>query len=61
MRTVLSPAFSATRCRSMAPLMAESAEAVVQHLKEQVSGELLMDVNEVISVCNEITIKAAVI
>ncbi|XP_026324740.1 cytochrome P450 9e2-like [Hyposmocoma kahamanoa] len=47
MRTVLSPAFSATRCRSMAPLMAESAEAVVQHLKEQVSGELLMDVNEI--------------
>lgn len=47
MRVSLSPAFSAARCRGMAPLMADSATAVVNYLMEIIKGEQAMDLNTV--------------
>ncbi|XP_075973932.1 cytochrome P450 9e2-like isoform X2 [Anticarsia gemmatalis] len=47
MRASLSPAFSGARCRSMAPLMADSASAVVNYLRETVKGEQAMDINTI--------------
>nr|AID54908.1 cytochrome P450 CYP9AJ3 [Helicoverpa armigera] len=47
MRASLSPAFSGARCRSMAPLMAESACAVIAYLREKISGEEAMDINKI--------------
>ncbi|KAI5652142.1 cytochrome p450 domain-containing protein [Phthorimaea operculella] len=46
MRAALSPAFSASRCRSMAPLMTESAKGVLDYLHENITEEKLVDVNE---------------
>ncbi|XP_049869528.1 cytochrome P450 9e2-like [Pectinophora gossypiella] len=47
MRVALSPAFSASRCRAMAPLMAESSRAVVQHLRARINKAELVDVNDI--------------
>lgn len=47
MRVALSPAFSGARCRSMAPLMAESANSVQRYLSDRVQKSTLLDVNEV--------------
>ncbi|KAJ8729846.1 hypothetical protein PYW07_016884 [Mythimna separata] len=47
MRVSLSPAFSGARCRSMAPLMAESACAVLSYLREKISGEEVMNINTI--------------
>ncbi|CAB3251863.1 unnamed protein product [Arctia plantaginis] len=47
MRVSLSPAFSAARCRGMAPLMADSASAVVNFITETVKGKQAMDLNTI--------------
>uniref|UniRef100_A0A2H1VD95 SFRICE000918.2 n=1 Tax=Spodoptera frugiperda TaxID=7108 RepID=A0A2H1VD95_SPOFR len=47
MRASLSPAFSGARCRSMVPLMSESACAVLNYLQEKITGEQVIDVNTV--------------
>ncbi|XP_026729910.1 cytochrome P450 9e2-like [Trichoplusia ni] len=47
MRVSLSPAFSGARCRSMAPLMSESASAVVNFLREKISKPEAMDINTI--------------
>ncbi|CAH0579516.1 unnamed protein product [Chrysodeixis includens] len=47
MRVSLSPAFSGARCRSMAPLMSESASAVVKFLREKISKPEVMDINTI--------------
>ncbi|KAF9418543.1 hypothetical protein HW555_004692 [Spodoptera exigua] len=47
MRASLSPAFSGARCRSMVPLMTESACAVLNYLQEKITGEQVIDVNTI--------------
>ncbi|XP_061728364.1 cytochrome P450 9e2-like [Cydia pomonella] len=47
MRAALTPAFSASRCRSMAPLMAVCARNLHIHLRERVRQDTELDVDEI--------------
>ncbi|KAI8436318.1 hypothetical protein MSG28_004357 [Choristoneura fumiferana] len=47
MRAALTPAFSASRCRSMAPLMATCADSVLKYLRARIQDAEELDVNEI--------------